>query len=196
MKYILYIVVLSIIASSQENVSIGKLEYDKENGAYVQTITDLVHMSELIIRGHYGQVVSQQFFTGYNKSKSDLANRFDISQESLDALGFPITDYEIIIDELIKGDTNIGNSIIHRVVENPENAYKEEYIRGRTGDFLFFMVINPDNQTYSVLGNMFVMKNLDGKYTYSMNGRRQNAFEMNISADDFLNAISSEILLQ
>jgi len=163
----------------------------------------LVEFSDLIIIGKLKSIVDSRKFYGYQENADEL-ERID-ALSSLE-IGIPIVDYELKINQILKGQ-DIGQAIIIRNTNDYVADVKE------TNKFLthdakirkqvFFLNENPDGLTYGVNSVMGIMdfkkvekkgahstKSLSSEeLVYYSKGKEYVPFGIKTSADETLQSI-------
>ena len=194
---ILIVFCTPIVAAQEIQLPFG-LKRSEENGMYVTSVENLVHASDVIVKGRYGKLIKSELFYGYDNTRENLSKQFGITDEAeLDMMGMPMSEYEVHIDEILKGGERLENVglLRLRIYEDPQahkNPTLQEY---RSGDHLLFLAENPDRKTYALRGTMFDMKEVNGKYAFKMNQATVTTLEDN-DVESFTNYVKAQVDLE
>lgn len=169
---------LMIIVSTLGQVSIAqsipisevweRLEVRMEEGFFPKDFESLIGFSAVIVKGKYGKLLSHGPFWGYVDGHDDTRESFHEKRNLPDVVeheySVPLSEYEILIDEVLLGDVEEG-VLVYRTMEGfPSEG--EQLIAKQSVDRLFFLGVNPDGKTYGTMGPAFILNNIDGVYAY------------------------------
>ena len=133
-----------------------------DTGFVPKSFKDMVETSSVIVKGRFGKRLSHQKFWGYGTTRGIVQNKYNLSDRDTDEFGLPLSEYEILIDEVLLGNIE-GNKIVYRTYEDdPSN----ELLTAESVDRLFFLTLNPDGKGYSNLGLSFILNNRNGVYSH------------------------------
>lgn len=154
-----------------------KLTYRHEQGFFANDLESFVEAADIIVVGKYGAFLRNFPFYGYNKSEEQLRQGPDINDQSPVArFAIPISEYQIIVDDVLKGGNLIPDDLVLRLAEPEEQSSVPNVVHYRDGNHLFFFSVNPDGRTVGLNGPMFDLKETNNAYFYEDNGRMVNAF--------------------
>ncbi len=145
------------------------MDYSAENGWIPESIETMVSTSHIIVKGRFGNLISNQPFWGYGESRESFIEKLNISDEEADRMAIPLSEYEIVIDEVVFGDIK-SDKIVYRVFESYPSE-EEELDQKKSIERLFFLRLNEDGETYSSIGQPFILDNIDGEYSFLARGR-------------------------
>lgn len=203
---LLFAILAPSLALAQRSEWAKNFQPSEDIGLYANNIVDLVMGSSIVVKGRFGKILNHKKFFGYDTTQDGIP---DISWEQYQVktglpvsekefAGIDITDYEIIIDEVVKSDVRLGDSIVLRLSEGPDyNSLPSELIVDKEGEHLLFLIRNPGGRTYGIPGSMFNMKLENDAYTFRYLDTRMTTLGSH-NAERFLNEIhevvdSSEI---
>ncbi len=205
------IALLATYPSLAQELSVSELrqrgELDTHSGYSPKTLESLVASSTLIVQGRYGDILDRRGFFGYINGRDDTLEEFmdrhDLTRNEAFRWDIPMTEYNIIVDAVLKGSVTSEKLTLRKYEPPPLNRERTEpdWVR------LFFLVINPDNRTYALAGEASVLSLFDDKYGYfsfvgSGDGRpdayevRFLDFSSGLSAKEFEATLLQEISKQ
>jgi len=135
-------------------------------GYVPKSLESLVRSSDIIVKGRFGDYLSNRPFYGYTEEGEDSLESF-MENHDLDAAdafnwSIPLSEYEIVVDDVLKGELD-ANRIIFRKFESKPT---DRSLTHPDVERIFFLVINPDNKTYGVMGEAAILSNNDGFYEF------------------------------
>jgi len=142
----------------------GEIEHHK--GYIPKSLESLVGSSTIIVKGRFGNLLENRYFFGYVEGRDDTLEEFmerhDFTATEAYNWDIPMSEYEIIIDEVLKGDLE-SEIVVLRKYEAPpiDRTFTHPDV-----DRIFFLVKNPDNRTYAVGGEASILNLVDGEYSY------------------------------
>lgn len=111
-----------------------------------KSMEELATDADLIVTGTIMSIADQGTFYGYDKG---AAHRKNLDKTSPTPLGLPYVDYQIEVDQVIRGQIEPSRPTLLRVLGNPEVS--RSLATPRIGDKrLFFLRMSPDRKTYGV----------------------------------------------
>lgn len=130
-----------------------------------QSMDSLVGSSTLIVKGSYGKFLGSSPFYGYSEDGEDItmeefSRRSGYPLEEAHLWAVPVSEYEVHVDEVWMGETE-ERTIILRKYESPDT---DRPFVDSDAEWLFFMVINPDNRTYGIKSEAASYSNINGQY--------------------------------
>ncbi len=166
---ILLLSTMSLVVHAQK-LSVQDLnergEMHHHDGYIPKSLESLVGSSTIIVKGGYGEVIGNRLFYGYKDGQDDtlenFADRHNMTEEEARRWAIPMTEYEIEVDSVLLGDIEDSHIILRKYEAAPAD-------RSRTHpdvERIFFLVINPDNETYAVAGEASIQSNFNGYYVY------------------------------
>ena len=175
-----------------------RAELDIHKGWYPQDLDTLIRSSDIIVKGKFGRVLSHGPFWGYGETLQSTAQRLGEDPEDIGHLAMPLSEYEIIIDEVFLGDIT-GNTVTFHLLESSPG---DRYFTDEADEKLFFLRLNPDEKTYGRPGIPYILTNRDGTYVYeypseSIPGgveRDVYDFVQSTDVDDFESLLRDEIM--
>lgn len=174
-----------------------RAELDIHKGWYPQDLDTLIRSSDIIVKGKFGRVLSQGPFWGYGETLQSTAQRLGEDPDDIGHLAMPLSEYEIIIDEVFLGDIAANTVIFHLLESSPG----DRHFTDETDEKLFFLKLNPDEKTYGRPGIPYILTNRNGIYVYeypseSIPGgieRDVYDFVQSTDVDDFESLLRDEI---
>ena len=174
-----------------------RAELDIHKGWYPQDLDTLIRSSDIIVKGKFGRVLSQGPFWGYGETLQSTAQRLGEDPDEIGHLAMPLSEYEIIIDEVFLGDIAANTVIFHLLESSPG----DRHFTDETDEKLFFLKLNPDEKTYGRPGIPYILTNRNGIYVYeypseSIPGgieRDVYDFVQSTDVDDFESLLRDEI---
>ena len=154
-----------------------------------EDMDQLVSKADVIVVGTIGVSATERTINPYSGG-SDLAPRM------------PVTDYQVTVTSVLKGDGDIssGDTLTlrefgHLSKEETNPEFYENFPMSRVGDSrLFVLGKNPDDTTYGLYFGRFSQFSIDGNVVeYSDMGGKEVRFARNVSPTDFLTAIREEM---
>src|SRR5690606_18774421 len=142
-------------------------------GFVPNNVATLVRTSDIIIKGHYGRLLSHGPFWGYGETRESMEQRPNARPELVEKIARPLSEYQIDVVEVLKGPISSEGVVFHVI----ESDVTDKRFTDETVERLFFLTLNPDGITYGRLGVPYILNNRNGFYTY-----------------DFLEDFQSEIL--
>src|SRR5690606_25249858 len=144
-----------------------------EEGFFARDIESLVNSSDIILFGYYGEFLENFRFYGYDRNRDEIERRLGTTEESVIlAMSIPVSDYSIVVDEVLMGEELIPDELILRIFEPEDNREMASVIEHREGRHLFFLTINPDRETVGLHGPMFDMKETSSSFTMLYQGQQ------------------------
>ncbi|WP_459873746.1 hypothetical protein [Endothiovibrio diazotrophicus] len=192
---------IAIFSSLSASASDGESQYrpllDTATPAVPQpqSISDLSASSSIIVRGHYGEILGQTIFYGYNRTKESLMRDYGLSEDEASIYGIPMTEYGIVVDKVIKGSNIVheGDTVTYRKYETPERPFRAQATSERNGDFVFFLAYNPDNETFGVLSNYHIVKSIGSRAVVRVGNEWTTPFGQDIGFQDFIEETRSDV---
>lgn len=143
---------------------VGRLIQDHHTGMRPVDLESLVGSASHIVKGRFGSLISHGPFWGYGESRESIRRRLGDREELIDRVAVPLSEYEIIVDEVLLGPLKETTLRFHSFESDPKNsAYADQET-----ERLFFLVLNPDGRSYSVYGPAFILHDLEGEYVYDV----------------------------
>lgn len=134
-----------------------------DSGFIPTSLESMVKLSDLVVKGRYGKLISHGPFYGYGSTKESTKEKYGITDESdLKFYSFPMSEYEIVVDEVLHGKLPKGPVIYRTYEDNPE----DDRFVSKVPQRIFFLGLQPDNRTYGVLGAQWILENVEGRYYY------------------------------
>lgn len=152
------------------------------------TVEQYMTSSDIVVRGTIGDAVKVHTFYGYQSNAAEL-ERLDAQTHM--SLGIPMVDYVVEIDEVIYDSESVlktVDSIILRVFRQHDFIEVLEEVED-SGNFLLFLKMNPDNQTFGFFS--FGHKvNIDGeKPVFKAAGEEFDVLSGNINSLELISAV-------
>jgi hypothetical protein len=132
-----------------------------------------------------------------------LNTRFDNNSlgedpDDIGHLAMPLSEYEIIIDEVFLGDIAANTVIFHLLESSPG----DRHFTDETDEKLFFLKLNPDEKTYGRPGIPYILTNRNGIYVYEYpsesipRGIERDVYDFvqSTDVDDFESLLRDEIM--
>ncbi|MDP2347258.1 MAG: hypothetical protein Q8N34_05995 [Gammaproteobacteria bacterium] len=176
---------------------IARGEIIRGYGYSPKTLESLIGTSAIIVKGRFGKFVKSELFYGFGNSREAMIRIYGYSEQEADEIGLPVSDYEILVDEVLLGDPALkGSTILYRLSEIPQDAGK---FQDPNIDRLFFLVRNPDN-SFTATGPANIQNDRDGSYSYDSLAAgpeqftgRSLSFINDSSTEAFTNLVKNEI---
>jgi len=173
-----------------------------DGGFWPDSFSTLVGSSSIIVKGRYGELLSNRMYWGYDEnsetglvSRKSFKERYGFTDEETDLWARPISDYEIIVDVVLLGDIQ-SSTIIYRTLETSPN---NRQFTDPNVDRLFFLRENSDG-TFTALDYISILNEKDGIYSYyafDFTGEVRDEiydFAPSMRVDEIERKISEEIL--
>lgn len=137
------------------------------------SVEDYLKTSHIAVIGRIGRVIKSHTFYGYQENAAE--------RERLDPLtplqlGFPVVDYEIVIEEVLMDDGYLakrhGEPLVLRVLQGHTVEEVAAAYAANRGRFIFFLSRNPDDVTYGTYSPAHKISLETGKPSYLFDGRR------------------------
>lgn len=159
------------------------------------SVDHLVESSDIIVVGKVGEAVNTEIFYGYGSEAEDLARQ---DKETSATLGLPIVDYEIIVEEVILGSTDLeqNGTILFRIAGAPEPENRDTGFIEIGDRKLLFLTANPDG-TYGISSFMHLMSIEGESITYFFEGEKRTPLgSKNTRASRFINLVKNIVAEQ
>ncbi|MBL4571827.1 MAG: hypothetical protein JKY86_01970 [Gammaproteobacteria bacterium] len=89
-----------------------------DNGFIPTNLDSMVKLSDLVVKGRYGKLLSHGPFYGYGSSKEAVMEQYELTDEAdLKFYSLPMSEYEIVVDEVLHGTLPKG-PVIYRIYES------------------------------------------------------------------------------
>ncbi len=89
------------------------------HGFHPKSLEVLVGTSKIIVKGKFLRFLESELFYGFDHTRESYGKAHGIPEEDLDKWGVPISDYEIVVEEVLLGDRYlVGRSIVFRQAES------------------------------------------------------------------------------
>ncbi|MBL4571520.1 MAG: hypothetical protein JKY93_03035 [Gammaproteobacteria bacterium] len=184
---------------SAQTISYEEMEAKGEandiDGYIPKSMESLVGTSSVIIKGRFGNFLSNDLSFGYADTRESLKKAHALTDAELDRIGVPISRYEIIVDEVLLGRVD-ESTVVYTLLELPptDRSFTHPAVTR-----LFFLVENPDG-SYSPRGPASVLNQKEGSYTYDALTNYSDAFRdkrldflPKAKVDDFEKALAEVI---
>ncbi len=145
------------------------------HGGYMpKSLESLVGVAALIVKGRFGEHLNHRWYWGYSteagrdRTPEEAAAIFDVTVDELynDRHGLPMSEYEIFVDEVLYGELQDSRIIFREY----EAAPSDRSLTNPATERLFFLVMSPDNETYTIHysspGRVSILSDEDGVYYY------------------------------
>ena len=170
-------------------------------GYLPKSMESLVGTPTIIVRGRFGDYISNTLSYGYGETRESFIESRRVSEKDADRFAIPMSDYEIIVDEVLLGEVN-NDVIIYRIIENEpiDREFTDPSV-----ERIFFLGATPDENTYSPLGPGSVLNKdpQNGTYGFSSLTRHRNAFRGvpyvfadDMSVESFEKALKNQISIE
>ena len=183
----------------------GEMQHHK--GFVPTSLDSLVGSSTIIVKGKFGEVIKNNLFFGYVDGKDDTLEAFmerhKFSRDDAENWAIPMTEYEIIVDEVLLGEVQNEKIVFRKYEGTPlDRALTHPDV-----ERLFFLIENPDTKTYAVAGEASILSIIGGTYSYDafVEGGIGNPgehikqsldFVSSMKAEEFEKSLTSEISKQ
>lgn len=138
-----------------------------------KTLESLVGTSAIIVKGRFSKLIKNELFYGFGNTRESMIRIYGFTEAEADAFGMPMSDYEVIIDEILLGDMSLkGKSIIYKL---SEQRLSSERFTDPSISRLFFLARNPDG-SYAAMGPASVQNERNGYYSYDSLAANPNEF--------------------
>lgn len=174
MKTLLAILILTsaltLVANAQTLTGhdlMARGEMGIDTGYQPKSLESMVGSSALIIKGRYEKFLGSKAFFGYSQGGDEtiesIVERTGMPEDEVKQfLAFPMSEYEIIVDEVLMGEVS-SNRLVLRIGGDLPG---QERLTSPDKDRLFFLVMNPDKRTYSRHGETGILTAEQGVYAY------------------------------
>ncbi|MCP5346146.1 MAG: hypothetical protein R3F41_00820 [Gammaproteobacteria bacterium] len=149
-----------------------------------RTLESLVGSSTLIVRGRYGDFLSNDPFWGLGETFESVQARTGLADADIDQLAAPVSRYEILIDEVLLGDIN-ASTVVMTIMEQ---APVDRKWTDPTPERLLFLTDQGEG-SYGYRGPTTVLTLVNGRYTLDERDVPETARGYR-AADQPLNAIA------
>lgn len=143
------------------DANVSPLVIPGENGASTN-LADLIRSADIVIVGRYGTYLGNALFYGYADP---------VTGAGRSRIGIPVSEYEIIMDDALKGEHLLSGQLVVRIAEMPDAHIQPALAQYREGRHLFFFGLNPDGQTVGFNGPMFDLKEADDAFLMYVEGK-------------------------
>jgi hypothetical protein len=134
-----------------------------DSGFIPTNLESMVNFSDLIVKGRFGKLLSHGPFYGYGSSRESAIEKYGITDESeLKYYSVPVSEYEIIVDDVFHGTLPDGQIVYRAYEDNPS----DDRFTSHSTQRIFFLGLQPDNQAYGVLGSRWILELIEEKYFF------------------------------
>ena len=158
-----------------------------------ENMNQLVNKADVIVVGTIGSSVTERTIAPYSSRGTD------------EFLRMPVTDYEVTVTSVLKGDGDISSGdtltlrkIGHLSRSNTGSVFYEKFPMSNVGDSrLFVLGKNPDDTTYGLYFGSYSRFDIDGKVIkYPDLDDDEVKFAQDVSPTDFFASIQQEVTSQ
>src|SRR5690606_23216718 len=82
-------------------------------GFVPNNVATLVRTSDIIIKGHYGRLLSHGPFWGYGETRESMEQRPNARPELVEKIARPLSEYQIDVVEVLKGPISSEGVVFH-----------------------------------------------------------------------------------
>lgn len=124
------------------------------------SLEQLVSSGSVVVKGRFSGLLSHGPFWGYGETRESMLQRVGSRPGLVERLAVPLSQYEIVIDEVLKGEVDVSSIVLHRIETVPDERMTDPSV-----ERLFFLVMNPDEASYNA---RYILSKRDDNYVYEV----------------------------
>lgn len=160
-----------------------------------QSMNELLRPAQVIVIGSIGPIVQHGVFAGYDKNGKAI---YTLSVNTPGTGGVPFTDYQILMEQVLKDDGTIaaGKQLIVRMPGDHSLGIDRvgTFLISAPGDrHLFILSRNPDKITYGFYYGPWSRLTIDGQVVTPSDTKHTPLFGKNTTPTNFIHELTDSV---